>query len=69
MAGWTSFLVAHRLGTILNADQILMMCQGQIVERGSHEEPVARNGFYARLARIQNMATVEKSFEKLGTSA
>jgi len=66
MAGRTSFVIAHRLSTILKADQILVMRQGQIVERGTHEELLARDGLYARLARIQNTATIEESFEKLG---
>jgi ABC-type multidrug transport system fused ATPase/permease subunit len=65
MAGRTSFIIAHRLSTILNADQILVMRQGQIVERGTHEELVALDGLYARLARIQNTATIEESFEKI----
>ena len=65
MAGRTSFIIAHRLSTILNADQILVMRQGQIIERGTHEELVALNGLYAKLARIQNTATIEESFERL----
>lgn len=68
MAGRTSFIIAHRLSTILNADQILVMRQGQIVERGTHRELVELNGLYARLARIQNTATIEESFEKLGAT-
>ena len=68
MAGRTSFVIAHRLSTILNADQILVLRQGQIVERGTHEELVALDGLYARLARIQNTATLEESFEKLGAT-
>ena len=68
MAGRTSFIIAHRLSTILNADQILVMRQGQIVERGTHGELVELNGLYARLARIQNTATIEESFEKLGAT-
>ena len=69
MAGRTSFIIAHRLSTILNADQILVMRQGQIVERGTHSELVELNGLYARLARIQNTATIEESFEQLGATA
>jgi ABC-type multidrug transport system fused ATPase/permease subunit len=65
MAGRTSFVIAHRLSTILKADQILVLRQGQIVERGTHEELVGLNGLYARLARIQNTATIEESFEVL----
>ena len=69
MTGRTSFVIAHRLSTILNADQILVLRQGQIVERGTHEELVELNGLYARLARIQNTATIEESFERLGATA
>lgn len=49
MRGRTSFIVAHRLNTIKNADLILVMRDGNIVEQGSHEELMARNGFYAEL--------------------
>jgi len=69
MAGRTSFIIAHRLSTILNADQILVLRQGQIVERGTHGELVALDGLYARLARIQNTATIEESFEQLAATA
>ncbi len=69
MAGRTSFVIAHRLSTILKADRILVLRQGQIVEQGRHEELLAANGLYARLARIQNTATIEESFEKLDAPA
>ncbi len=65
MANRTSFVIAHRLSTIRKADQILVMRQGQIVERGSHDELMAVNGLYARLARIQGTTFIEESFEKL----
>lgn len=65
MAGRTSFVIAHRLSTIRNADQILVLLQGEIVERGTHEELLEREGLYARLARIQNTTTIEESFQKL----
>ena len=51
MTGRTSFVVAHRLSTIRKADQVLVMDQGQIVERGTHHELVALNGAYASLHR------------------
>lgn len=51
--GRTSFIVAHRLSTIQGADCILVMNQGSIVEQGTHEELIAKNGFYANLYQNQ----------------
>ena len=67
MANRTSFVIAHRLSTIRKAGQILVMRQGQIIERGTHEELVARDGLYSRLARIQGTTFIEESFEKLSS--
>lgn len=53
MHGRTAFVIAHRLSTIRNADAILMMEHGRIVEQGSHEELLAANGRYAELYRSQ----------------
>ncbi len=53
MQGRTSFIVAHRLSTIREADVILVMRDGHIVEQGNHEQLLARNGFYAELYRSQ----------------
>lgn len=53
MEGRTSFIVAHRLSTIQNADVILVMKDGHIIEQGSHEELLARKGFYANLYQSQ----------------
>jgi ABC-type multidrug transport system fused ATPase/permease subunit len=53
MAGRTSIVIAHRLSTIRDADQILVIDQGQIVERGTHADLLARHGFYARLYASQ----------------
>jgi ATP-binding cassette subfamily B protein len=53
MHGRTSFIIAHRLSTIKNADLILCMNNGDIVEQGTHEELLARGGFYADLYNSQ----------------
>ena len=53
MTGRTSFIVAHRLSTIKNADQILVMKAGNIIERGTHEELLAQGGFYKQLYESQ----------------
>ena len=53
MTGRTTLVIAHRLATVLKADRILVMEAGRIVEEGDHSALVARNGTYARLARLQ----------------
>ncbi|MGD9676736.1 MAG: ABC transporter ATP-binding protein [Vulcanibacillus sp.] len=53
MKGRTSFVIAHRLSTIRNADLILVMNEGDIVEQGSHDELISKNGFYATLYNSQ----------------
>ena len=53
MEGRTSFIIAHRLSTIRNADLILVMKDGDIVEQGNHEELLKKNGFYASLYNSQ----------------
>jgi ATP-binding cassette, subfamily B, bacterial len=67
MTGRTSFVIAHRLSTIRHADLILVLHHGEIVERGSHEQLLAAEGLYARLARIQNITFIEQAFEQLET--
>jgi len=49
----TQIIIAHRLSTIRNADLIVMLDQGSIVEQGTHEQLLSRNGFYARLIQTQ----------------
>ena len=58
MKGRTSFVIAHRLSTIKDADMILVMKDGDIIEQGNHEERIAKNGFYADLYNSQ--------FEEIG---
>ena len=53
MEGRTSFIVAHRLSTIREADVILVMRDGHIVEMGNHEQLLQKNGFYAKLYNSQ----------------
>ncbi len=53
MEGRTSFIVAHRLSTIREADMILVMNQGNVIEQGTHEELLAKNGFYTQLYNSQ----------------
>jgi ATP-binding cassette subfamily B protein len=53
MKGRTSFIIAHRLSTIRDADWILVMNEGDIVEQGNHEDLLAKGGFYAELYNSQ----------------
>ena len=53
MAGRTSFVIAHRLSTIKNANLILVMKDGDIIESGSHQELLGQGGFYAQLYNSQ----------------
>jgi len=53
LAGRTSIVIAHRLSTVRDADQILVVDEGRIVERGTHTELLSREGLYAELYRTQ----------------
>ena len=60
MEGRTSFVIAHRLSTIKNADKVLVIRDGEIVERGSHEELLTRKGFYYNLYMSQFKGTLKE---------
>ena len=53
MHGRTSLIIAHRLSTVRNADRILAIDEGRIVEAGAHDELLAKNGLYAKLVKQQ----------------
>jgi ATP-binding cassette, subfamily B, bacterial len=65
MSNRTSLIIAHRLSTIRNADVILVLQDGKIIESGNHQELVNRGGLYAHLCQIQTTATIEESFAEL----
>jgi ATP-binding cassette, subfamily B, bacterial len=65
LAGRTTFVIAHRLSTIRRADLILLMHEGRIIERGTHEELMAARGTYYDMVRRQMTATMEEDEEVL----
>jgi ATP-binding cassette subfamily B protein len=60
MQGRTSLVIAHRLSTVLMADQILVLDQGRLVEQGTHGELLGQDGLYARLYHTQFRGEVER---------
>lgn len=60
--GRTTFIIAHRLSTIQNADQILVLADGEIVEKGNHESLLQNNGAYAEMYRLQKKGELEAAF-------
>jgi len=63
MKGRTSFVIAHRLSTIRNADMVLVINHGEIIERGTHEELLEKKGFYYNLYMSQFKGTIDAEFE------
>jgi ABC-type multidrug transport system fused ATPase/permease subunit len=66
MIGRTTFVIAHRLGTVRKADKILVLEDGQIAESGKHSDLLARGGSYARLHELQ--FAEEDAFDRQGAA-
>ncbi|HET6429011.1 MAG TPA: ABC transporter ATP-binding protein [Phycisphaerae bacterium] len=64
-AGRTTIVIAHRLSTLKNSDRIVVIDEGRLVEQGSHEDLMARDGLYAKLVRIQTELSREPSVDAL----
>ena len=60
LIGRTSLVIAHRLSTVMNADQILVVSDGQIIERGTHAELMKNSGLYSELFSRQDLTANEK---------
>ena len=64
VVGRTTFVIAHRLSTVRDADLILVMDRGEIVERGTHEELIPLEGYYSQIYRLQLAPTVEQALDR-----
>ncbi len=62
----TTLVIAHRLSTVIDADQILVMDQGRIIERGSHQQLLTQNGHYAKMWALQQEERAKEELRKLG---
>lgn len=65
MKGRTSFIVAHRLSTIKNSDEVLVINDGEIIERGAHRELLEKKGFYYKLYMSQFKGTLIDAHAKI----
>lgn len=64
----TTFIISHRITTLCEADKILVLEHGRLVEQGTHEELIAKPGLYRRIARIQNALEEELKQEGGGSN-
>jgi ATP-binding cassette, subfamily B, bacterial len=63
MKGRTTFVIAHRLSTVVNADKIIVLKNGHVAEMGRHEELMALNGYYASLVKRQTKGLLQNDGE------